>query len=252
MVRALKAGRRETATVVLISAMLLLCAYGLDTALCSLSGLPSAMALRGALMVVGWGVMMPTGAIVARYFKVTPRQNFPTEYDNPFWWRWHRVLQYGGVALSTVATVVILSMTGGHVGTLHGALGLCVMMVCWMQVASATLRGSKGGPTDACAVPHDPTTWRGDHYDMTPRRRLFETWHKKAGWAVVVLAAATMLLGIDLVGSPPWLVLLAGVLQGGAVLAILDGRLRRRWVDTYLALWGHGHDPQGAARRSIN
>ena len=251
MTRAPKHSHRETVVVVLIGAAVILGAYGLDMALRSLSGLPRAMALHGALMVVAWGVLMPAGAIVARYFKVTSRQSFPAEYNNLFWWRWHRLLQYGGVALSTVATIAILSMTDGHVGTLHGALGLVVMSVGWMQIASAAIRGSKGGPTGEHAVPHDPATWRGDHYDMTRRRRLFEVWHKKAGWAVIVLAAATMLLGIDLVGSPAWLVLLAGVLQSGAVLAILDGRLRRRWVDTYPALWGHGYESGGTTGRYI-
>ena len=224
--------------LVLVCLGLLAGAYGLGLALCSATGLPAALAAHAALMITAWGVMMPAGAIVARYFKVTPRQNFPAELDNPFWWRWHRVLQYGAVALSTTGLVVVLSATGGRFDTLHGRLGLVAMTLAWLQVASAAMRGAKGGPTDRRADPREPTTWRGDHYDMSRRRLLFEGWHKRAGWVAVALAGITILLGIDLAGAPVWLVLLVAGMQGGAVLVTIDSALRGRWVDTYAALWG--------------
>ena len=212
-------------------------------------GLPPAMASHAAMMLVAWGVLMPMGGVVARYFKVTPRQNFPEEIDNPFWWNWHRVLQYGGMGLSSVALGLILSETGGRFDTLHAWCGLAVMTIGWLQIVSGLLRGSKGGVTDRRAVPTDPTTWRGDHYDMTRRRLAFEAWHKKAGWAVILLAAVTILLGIDLVGAPDWLLVLAAMLQAGTLFGIVDGRLRRRWVDTYAALWGP--DPVHPGNRRI-
>ena len=47
-----------------------------------------------------------------------------------------------------------------------------------------------GAVRDDRADPADPATWRGDHYDMTPRRRLFEAWHKTAGWSLIALAVS--------------------------------------------------------------
>ncbi len=221
----------------------------LGRALWSDLGLPPAMASHAALMLVAWGVMIPMGGIVARYFKVTPRQNFPEEVDSRFWWDWHRGLQYGGMALSSVGLLLILWETGGRFATLHGRCGIVVMTIGWLQVASALLRGSKGGATDKRADPSAPLTWRGDHYDMSRRRLAFEIWHKTAGWAVIVLAGVTILLGIDLIGAPDWLLVLVAIFQAAVLLALVDGRLRRRWVDTYEALWGP--DPVHPGNRRV-
>lgn len=209
--------------------------------------LTTAMAVHGTLMIMAWGALLPLGGIVARYFKVTPRQRYPVELDNPFWWVWHRGLQYGGIAVATIALGVILSETHGRFDTPHAWCGLTVMSVGWLQVASALLRGSKGGPTDEGARVDNPGTWRGDHYDMTARRRLFEGWHKRAGWAVLALAAVTMLLGADLAGAPTWLFGVLGLLGAALLLAVVDGHARHRWIDTYLALWGS--DPSHPGNR---
>lgn len=200
-----------------------------------------AMAAHAALMVTAWGVMIPAGGVAARYFKVMPGQDFPRVFGDLTWWRWHRGLQYAAMVLSTAGLgVIVLQVGDDGFGTLHGRCGLAVMVLGWMQVVSAWLRGTKGGPTEAGADPRRPATWRGDHYDMMPRRLAFEAWHKPMGWLVMALAALTMLLGVDLVGDPAWLLFLVGGLQAGACLAVVDGVARRRWVDTYASLWGHG------------
>ena len=197
-----------------------------------------AMAVHGALMIAAWGLLIPAGGVVARYFKVMPGQDFPRVVENLTWWRWHQALQYGGVGVATAALGAILSETGGRFDTLHGRCGLAVMALGWLQVASGLLRGSKGGPTDQGADPLDPATWRGDHYDMTRRRHAFEAWHKPAGWAAIALAGVTILLGLRLVGSPAWLLSVVGGLQAALGASVADGVVRRRWVDTYASLWG--------------
>ena len=186
--------------------------------------------------------------VVARYYKVMPGQDFPRVVENLTWWRWHRGLQCTGVAVSTCAPAIILSETGGRFDTLHGRCGLAVMTLGWVQVGSAFLRGTKGGPTDGSAAPQDPSTWRGDHYDMTRRRRAFEAWHKPAGWAGTVLAGVTILLGLQLIGTPAWLLFVVACLQAGACLALVDGAVRSRWIDTYASLWGY--DPRHPGHRS--
>lgn len=220
-------------------------------ALLSREGLATpAVVAHATLMLTAWGVLLPCGGIVARYFKVTPRQNYPAEVDNLFWFNTHRVVQYAGMAVATAGLALIVSETGGRFDTWHGRCGLVVMLVGWLQIVSTWLRGHKGGPADTRADPADPLTWRGDHYDMTRRRLIFEAWHKRAGWAVLALAGVTVLLGVELVGAPSWLVGLAGGLQAAAVLGIVDGRLRGRWVDTYHAIWGP--DPVHPGNRKVS
>ena len=209
-------------------------------------------AAHAALMLAAWGVLLPAGAVVARYGKVTRRQDFPRAVDNPWWWNWHRGLQYGGVALATLAFVLMLAQTGARFDTGHGWLGLAVLSLGWGQVLAGWLRGTKGGPTEDGADPSDLATWRGDHYDMTRRRRMFEIWHKPAGWLTLAAAAVTILLGLDLVGAPSWLLVLVGGVQGVVVASLLDGAARGRWVDTHVALWGPPNPPEAAAPRDTD
>ena len=201
-------------------------------------GLPASMVWHVGLMLPAWGILLPAGALVARYGKVTRGQDYPNEVDNLFWWDWHRVFQYAGVAASSAALFIIVRETRDGFATWHGRLGMAVMAVGWLQVLSAFARGSRGGPYEGDTSPAQEAAWRGDHYDMTPRRVLFEAWHKRAGWFVLAAAGVTILLGLDLFGADDWLIATVGVLQATVLVGVVDGHVRRRWVDTYAALWG--------------
>ena len=83
---------------------------------------------------------------------------------------------------------------------------------------------------------------------MTRRRRAFEAWLKPAGWAGTVLAGVTILLGLQLIGTPAWLLFVVACLQAGACLALVDGVVRSRWVGTYASLWGY--DPRHPGHRN--
>lgn len=220
--------------------------------------LPAAWAWHGRLMVAAWGVLLPVGILLARYYKVTPRQSWPTELDNRFWWDCHRFTQYLGVALMTAAVGVVWThCPGGLAGwpcrppasDPHALVGLTVLAIGWAQVFLGLARGSKGGPTDAGADPRDPVTWRGDHYDMTPRRVRFEWAHKLLGYAALALAVAATVTGLVRADAPRWMFLALAVwwtaLAGWAV------RLQRkgRCIDTYQAIWGPDPRHPGAARR---
>ena len=226
-----------------------LLAPALGWALWSTGMVTPAIAAHGAMMLTAWGLLIPAGGVVARHYKVLPGQDFPRVHGDLTWWDWHRGLQYAGTGLATAALCIILSETGGRIDTWHGRCGLAVMVLAWLQILSGWLRGSRGGPTGTGADPNDPTTWRGDHYDMSARRLAFERWHKPAGWATLLLAAVTVLLGASLVGAPGWLVAAIGGLQAAAVLGLADGALRGRWVDTYAALWGTDPRHPGNRRR---
>ncbi len=195
--------------------------------------------IHGALMVVAWLVLLPLGALVARTRKVLPRQDWPRVVEDLTWWWLHRVLQYAGVAVAVAGLAVAWRATGAlALGLLHVQTGLLLLTLAALQIVSTWFRGDKGGPTGTRADPKRPETWRGDHYDMTPRRRAFEAWHKQAGWLSILLAPVTVLLGLRLYGWPVPLVWVAAVLalsQAGIATWLLR---TSRGIGTYQALWG--------------
>jgi len=180
------------------------------------------------LMVLAWGVLLPLGALAARYFKVLPRQAWPRQLDSQHWWRAHRLLQWAGVLLMTVG--VALALGRAAAGGWHAPLGWCLVSLGWAQVLGGYLRGSKGGPTDQ--------RLRGDHYDMTARRVWFERLHKALGWLAILGAVGVIALGLVAADAPRWMPLALGAWW--LLLAALAWRWQRagRCVDTYQAIWG--------------
>jgi membrane-associated PAP2 superfamily phosphatase len=198
-----------------------------------------AFLIHAILMMAAWLVLLPAGARVARFCKVTPGQNWPQSLDNLLWWRLHRLLQYAGVACALIGVGVAYWATGQlPLALAHVQIGLIVILLAILQILSTWFRGSKGGPTGEGADPHRPETWRGDHYDMTLRRRLFEGWHKTCGWWAIILAPLAVLLGLALLDWPFLLCCLATLLVIVAVtLATLLAR-GARGINTYEAIWG--------------
>ena len=195
--------------------------------------------VHAALMCAAWLLLLPSGAMIARFCKVTRRQDWPRVVDNQLWWRLHRVLQYAGIGCALAGFVVAWRATGGlDASLLHVQVGLFVLSLALLQVASTWFRGNKGGPTGDGADPQRPETWRGDHYDMTRRRRAFEAWHKTAGWVSMPVALLAVLLGLRLYGWPQAICILA--LSLVAVQVMLFARLSRssRRIGTYQAIWG--------------
>lgn len=206
-----------------------LCAAGLGHA--GAGALSPAHALHAGLMIYAWGVLLPAGSIVARYFKVTRDQDFPREIDNRFWWTWHRLFQSAGMGLATLGALVMHSAGPSGFASWHSRIGASVLLLGWLQVAAALLRGTMGGPTDS--------NLRGDHYDMTRRRLVFEALHKTTGWITLGLAGAALVSGAVFTDAPDLVLVALGVLIGAHLLAIFRFAHAGRWVDTYRAIWGH-------------
>lgn len=189
-------------------------------------------------MVLAWGVLLPVGVLIARFFKVLPEQNWPQEVDNTVWWHTHRALQWAGFACMLVGLWLVWGKgaSGGSLPRLHGWVGLLVCALAALQVLGALARGSKGGPTEE--------TLRGDHYDMTPRRRMFERLHKGMGWMAVLLAVMVMAMGLALVDAPRWMVLALSLWWLALVAAFVHLHRAGRCIDTYQAIWGpEAHHP---------
>jgi Eukaryotic cytochrome b561 len=183
-------------------------------------------------MVLGWGVLLPVGALAARYFKIAPGQQWPRQLDNRAWWHTHRVLQWAGIVVMSVGAVLAWGQGSGGTtaARLHAWAGWALIALGWLQVAAGLARGSKGGPTD------EPV--RGDHYDMTPHRIWFERLHKSLGWLAVLAAIGVIVLGLQLADAPRWMAV--ALLLWWALLAAAAWHWQRqgRCVDTYQAIWG--------------
>jgi Eukaryotic cytochrome b561 len=197
------------------------------------------------LMVLAWAVLLPAGALVARYFKVMPSQDWPREVDNRGWWHMHQSLQYGGVAVMVLGLYLVWNNAAQSAvaAVWHGYLGWCVVALSAIQILGAWMRGSKGGPTEA--------QMRGDHYDMTTHRRWFEGIHKTCGWVAVLLAVATVVFGLWAADAPRWMVLVLAIWW--ICLLVFGIWLQRtgRCVDTYQAIWGPHPSHPGNRRHHV-
>ena len=207
--------------------------------------LDTKIAWHGRIMVLAWGVLIPLGIIIARFLKVTPGQAWPQRLDNPFWWHSHRLTQYGGVALSLIGTALILSSVDklDMLRSTHTTLGWLVVCMGLTQVVAGFLRGSKGGPTGQAM--------RGDHYDMTPRRIWFERAHKTVGYAALLMACATLLLGLAAADAPRWMWL--ALMLWWFFIAVIGYRWQTqgRAFDTYQAIWGPNEQHPGNRRLPV-
>lgn len=193
-------------------------------------------------MVLGWGVLAPLAVLIARFFKVLPSQKWPQELDSTFWWRSHWIGQ-SAVFLLTMIGVALVLPSDFQSMSLHNWMGYGVVALVLVQVGLGVFRGSKGGPTARAA---DGTT-AGHHYDMTPWRRMFETLHKTLGYSVLVLAAATILLGLWKANAPVWMWISLVLWWSTLVLAFVALQQRGMAVDTYQAIWGD--DPSHPGNR---
>ncbi len=198
--------------------------------------LDAAILWHARAMVLAWAILLPLGAVAARYFKVTPQQDWPRHVDNRAWWHAHRALQYLGAVLMLLGTALIWSERSAAtsnpsaVAVWHGYLGWFVVALGVLQIVSAWLRGTKGGPTDAKI--------RGDHYDMTRHRLWFEALHKGGGWLAVLLAILTIVLGLMAADAPRWMPLVLALWWLGLIAFSAYLERSGRCIDTYQAIWG--------------
>lgn len=202
-------------------------------------------AWHGRLMVLAWTILLPLGMFIARYFKVTRRQDWPRKLDNKLWWHSHLALQVSGIVCMSIGLAVVWATTGstgfGH--SLHASLGWVVVVVGWMQLLGGYLRGSKGGPVKM----HDGSfdikhIERGDHYDMTRRRLVFEWLHKLGGYGALLLSVVVTALGLQRADAPLWMWLVIALWWVIMLIAALRLQKAGRCIDTYQAIWGP--DPQ--------
>ena len=192
-------------------------------------------------MVLSMGLMMPLIILVARFFKVTPRQRWPDQLDNPFWFVTHR--RWGHVvAVIVIAGLVCALVAEGWLApwhSVHAILGWAVAALVLVQILSAWMRGTHGGPVDPFTRKRrPPQEWPGDHFSMTPRRIAFEYVHKYAGYVLLALAVAAMPTGLIAADSPRWMPIVTLTIWWLAMLGSLDGCNVRDVASTLSVLSG--------------
>lgn len=192
-------------------------------------------AWHGRAMFLAWGVLLPLGVLIARYFKVTPKQKWPDELDNKFWWYSHLFFQHLGLLLMIAGFAIILankpfSWPNGP----HGYLGWLIILGGLFQALSGYLRGTKGGPTE----PAPDGSPRGDHFDMTPRRIWFERIHKTLGYGLIAAGLVGVCSGLWLTNAPRWMWLTIAITWLAFILVALICARRGMQMGSYEAIWG--------------
>lgn len=190
---------------------------------------------HGRLMVLAWGGLLPLGVLIARFFKVLPKQDWPDQIDNRLWWYSHQLLQYAGFAAVLAGLVAILMHTGisGRM-EYHRICGYAVVLLCLLQVLSGWFRGSRGGPDEK----GEGGSIAGDHYDMTPRRKVFEVYHKSMGYAAILLACTAIVSGLWEANAPRWMWIAIGSWWLVLTIAFVCFQRNGMTIDTYQAIWG--------------
>jgi protein-S-isoprenylcysteine O-methyltransferase Ste14 len=133
-------------------------------------------------MMTSWGVLLPTGVIIARLAK--------HKKPDGIWFKIHRALQVSGLVLALAGWVVALvqfDVFGAgikdNISYVHGLLGSMVMALGLLQPLNAFIR------------PHAPAP--GDSAPKTVTRVVWEYVHKGSGYTAVVLSVITIAIGIS-------------------------------------------------------
>jgi hypothetical protein len=208
------------------------------------------------LMFSVWMVLVPFCIIAIRFFKPKPSQYGITtkiRLGNIRWW-WFSVHKYGlftAVGLSLGGAAVALVASGGFSGSVHSMFGSMTILMGCLQVVSALFRGTHGGKYYNNAKPDDPSTWRGDHYDYTLRRRMFEAYHRSSGYFTSFFALGAV--GSGLMQYPfPVLRDFAFVVPILFLLAWIVLEFMGRRHDGYRAVFGFGLEhPHNEARKEL-
>jgi hypothetical protein len=214
----------------------------------------SPIAWHGRVMVLGMGVLLPPVIMVARFFKVTPSQNWPTNLDNPFWFVSHR--RWGHIVGTIVAIGLVFAIAGSGAlnpwDSFHVATGWIVITLVLIQIVGAWLRGSHGGPMDPFTRRRrPPDAWPGDHFSMTPRRVVFEYVHKSAGHFLLLLTLIVIPSGLIDADAPRWMPIVLGTWWLALIATSVQLQRAGRCIDTYQAIWGPDPTLPGNRRRPI-
>ena len=135
---------------------------------------------HASLMLIGWGWLIPSGAILARFLK-----------HRPIWFHLHRAVQSLGLLSALIGFIIALKNfetldSSTNMGYNHAVMGVVTMALGLFQ------------PINGLVRPHAAE----DGDDKTSARVAWEFVHKGLGYAAIVLAIVTVGLGTTLLPDP--------------------------------------------------
>ncbi|KAH6813226.1 Cytochrome b561/ferric reductase transmembrane with DOMON related domain-containing protein [Perilla frutescens var. frutescens] len=155
---------------------------------------------HGTLAVLGWGLFLPTGAILARYLS----------HKDRVWYYFHVVLQFIGFLFGVAAVIVGLSLYNKMhvVFPAHKGIGIFVLVMTILQVLAFFTRPSSD----------------------SKYRRYWNWYHNWLGRICLLFGAINVVLGIHIAGAGPGWKIGYGFLLGSilVIVIVLEALLRLR------------------------
>ncbi|EEF43825.1 conserved hypothetical protein [Ricinus communis] len=152
---------------------------------------------HGILNIIGWGALLPTGVIVARYFKKVPLKCEE-------WYNLHTLCQTSGYIVGAVGWGVGLWLGNSskqHTLKTHRILGIIIFTSATVQMLALCLQPKKD-----------------DDY-----RRYWEIYHQILGYALIAIIIANIFQGVHNQAHPEkwkWIYVGILVILGGVSLAL--------------------------------
>ena len=145
--------------------------------------------IHGIFMLLGFGLLMPMGAIAARLLKHRP---------NNLWFRIHRGIQLLGLLLGLIGfSIAILNFDvfaperKGDMGYKHGCLGVTAMVLALLQPINAFFRPKKALDSSTTGV--DPVY--ANSARSSSKRWKWELAHKCFGYLSMIFAVGAIVIG---------------------------------------------------------
>ncbi|KAM6573717.1 hypothetical protein CsatA_017797 [Cannabis sativa] len=126
---------------------------------------------HGILAILGWGLILPFGAIIPRYFK----------HKDPVWYYLHSVIQLVGFVFGLAAVVLgqqLYNKIGAHFPT-HRGIGIFILVLSILQILAFFLRPSK----------------------QAKIRRYWNWYHHSMGRLALLFGALNIVLGMQIGGA---------------------------------------------------
>lgn len=195
-------------------------------------------------MVAIWLVLVPFCITIMRFHKPAPSEK-GIRRDVSLWrreWWFFSVHKFGlftAMFLAVAGTGIALIASKGFSGSVHAWFGLLTVVLGVAQIISSQARGTRGGKYRDGADPENPETWRGDQYDHTPKRRMFEAVHRTCGYFTFFFAFGAVGSGLMQYNMPLLTIVFVLLVLGWmCIWAVYD--FKGRAFDGYRVAHGYG------------
>lgn len=164
------------------------------------SGFP-AKRWHGLLSMMSWGVLLPMGMMVARYFR---RQD-------PYWFYGHMAVQGVGFLVGIAAVVLGFRLDDDGLKNIdvHKAIGIAILAMSSLQVTAVLARPDK----------------------MSKVRRFWNWYHHNIGRIAILLAISNVFLGLTIAKEVSAYIVSYGVFVAVWVMAVAAFEFKRFYED---------------------